>query len=363
MKKVLFIGRDGTLIVEPEDQRVDSLQKLLFYPHVISSLHKIATELDYELVMVTNQAGLGSESFPDECFWEPHYKMINTLSNEEIVFSEVLIDQGYDVPENKNRKPEIGLVKHYMTGEYDLANSFIIGDSDVEVEFAKNLGAQAILLGTAPHKDAALTTTNWEEIYKFLKYPVRVGKVHRKTKETDILVEVNLDGSGKHSISTGLNFFDHMLEQVAQHSLCDIKIKAEGDLHIDEHHTIEDVALALGECFKSALGDKRGIDRYGFLLPMDDCLAQVALDFSGRNWLEWEVEFKRPMIGDYPTEMFFHFFKSFSDASKCNLNIKAEGGNEHHKIEAIFKALGKCIKQAVRRDPRNPAIPSTKGVI
>ncbi len=363
MKKLLFIGRDGTLIIEPEDKHVDTLAKLEFYPHVISSLHKIATELDYELVMVTNQAGLGEEGFSESAFWEAHFKMLNTLQNEEIIFSDVCIDTSHGFEGNTMRKPATGLVEKYLTDEYDLENSFVIGDSLLEIEFANNLNAKAILLGTDYCEEAALTTTSWDEIYQFLKYPKREATVHRKTKETDILVKVNLDGSGKHSISTGLNFFDHMLEQVAQHSLCDVTIKAEGDLHIDEHHTIEDVALAFGEAFKDALGDKKGIDRYGFLLPMDDCLAQVALDFSGRNWLEWEAEFKRPMIGDYPTEMFFHFFKSFSDASKCNLNIKAEGSNEHHKIEAIFKALGKCIKQAVRRDPRNPAIPSTKGVI
>jgi len=363
MKKVLFIDRDGTVIIEPPDEQVDSLEKLEFYPGVIVNLHRIVTELDYELVMVTNQDGLGTESFPEETFWPAHNKMLKTLEGEGIRFSEILIDRSFPHENAPTRKPRTGLLTHYMNGDYDLANSYVIGDRETDVQLAKNLGARAILIGKEPHPEAILTTTDWSEIYRFLRYPDRIAEVTRKTLETNIYVRLNLDGSGQANISTGLGFFDHMLVQIAKHSGCDLTIHAEGDMHVDEHHTIEDTALALGEALLKALGDKRGIERYGFLLPMDDSLAQVAIDFSGRSWLVWEAEFKREKIGDVPTEMFFHFFKSFSDAAKCNLNIKAEGENEHHKIEAIFKALARAIKMAVKRSEDSMQIPSTKGTL
>ena len=363
MKKVLFIDRDGTIIIEPQDEQIDSLEKLEFYPKAIVNLHRIAAELDYELVMVTNQDGLGTASFPEETFWPVHNKMLKTLENEGVRFSEILIDRSFPQENAPTRKPRTGLLTHYLQRSYDLKNSYVIGDRETDVALAKNLGAKAIFINENPHPDAALTTTDWDEIYRFLRFPDRVAEVSRKTNETDIFIRVNLDGSGKSEIATGLGFFDHMLAQLARHSLCDLAIRVTGDLDVDEHHTIEDTALALGEAFLGALGDKRGIERYGFLLPMDDALAQVAIDFSGRNWLVWETEFKREKIGEMPTEMFFHFFKSFSDTAKCNLNIKAEGQNEHHKIEAIFKAWAKSIKMAVQRSAGDQQIPSTKGIL
>ncbi len=368
MKKVLFIDRDGTLIIEPPtDYQVDSLEKLEFYPRVFSNLSKIATELDYELVMVTNQDGLGTDSFPEETFWPAHQKVIQAFEHEGIVFSEIFIDKTLPEDNAPTRKPGTAMLTQYIKGDYNLAESFVIGDRLSDVELAKNLGSKSILLQATPNDQADLTTTSWEEIYQFLSTQPRIGTVHRVTKETSITVEVNLDGTGKNDINTGLGFFDHMLEQIAKHGQVDLYVSCTGDLHnppeyigVDEHHTIEDVALALGEAFRIALGSKKGITRYGFLLPMDDSLAQVAIDFGGRPWLVWNATFKREKIGDMPTEMFYHFFKSFSDTAKCNLNIQVEGDNEHHKIEGIFKAFAKSIKQAVLKDGSH-SIPSTKG--
>ena len=378
-KKILFIDRDGTIILEPPvTNQLDAFSKLEFYPNVFQNLSKIAKELDYELVMVTNQDGLGTDIFPEESFWPIQNFVVKTFENEGIVFSEILIDKTFAHQKKDTRKPGIGMLKHYFDKEkYDLKNSFVIGDRLTDIELAKNLGCHAFFinnfqeLGTTEItvsknelKDIiVLETQSWEDIYNFLKQPPRKVAHSRNTNETKIEVEINLDGNGKADIKTGLGFFDHMLEQVARHSGMDLKIHCNGDLHIDEHHTIEDVALALGESVLLALGDKRGIERYGFLLPMDDCLAQVSIDFGGRNWLVWDADFKREKIGEMPTEMFYHFFKSFSDASKSNLNIKAEGTNEHHKIEAIFKAFAKSIKMAIRRDPLNNNLPTTKGIL
>lgn len=378
-KRILFIDRDGTLIMEPPvTNQLDQFSKLEFYPHVFEYLAKIVKELDYELVMVTNQDGLGTDAFPEDAFWPIQNFVIKTFENEGIIFSEVLIDKTFPHENKDTRKPGTGMLKHYFDQEkYDLQNSFVIGDRLTDVELAKNLGCHAIFINnfqqlgtseiTVSHEELqnviALETQQWQQIYEFLKRPQRKMVHSRNTNETKIEVEINLDGNGKADIKTGLGFFDHMLEQVAKHSGMDLKIHCDGDLHIDEHHTIEDVALAFGEAILSALGNKRGIERYGFLLPMDDCLAQVAIDFGGRSWLVWDVEFKREKIGEMPTEMFYHFFKSFSDASKSNLNIKAEGTNEHHKIEAIFKAFAKSIKMAIRRDPLNNSLPTTKGIL
>lgn len=363
LKKVLFIDRDGTIIAEPPDEQIDSLEKLIFVPGVIVNLHRIATELDFELVMVTNQDGLGTDSFPEDTFWPAHNKMLTTLEGEGIRFSEILIDRSLPHQNAPTRKPRTGMLEKYLQGNYDLANSFVIGDRPSDAELAKNLGSRMIFFSKTAHLKTDLSTTDWNKIYRFLRFPPRAAQVNRNTSETEIAVRLNIDGSGKAEIDTGLGFFDHMLEQLARHSGCDLRIRVSGDLQVDEHHTIEDTALALGEAFSRALGDKRGIDRYGFLLPMDDSLAQVVLDFSGRNWLVWNAEFTREKIGEMPTEMFFHFFKSFSDTAKCNLNIKAEGQNEHHKIEAIFKAVAKSIKMAVRRNEGNRQIPSTKGAL
>ncbi|WP_179021972.1 bifunctional histidinol-phosphatase/imidazoleglycerol-phosphate dehydratase HisB [Winogradskyella forsetii] len=361
MKKVLFIDRDGTLAIEPPiDFQLDSLEKLEFYPGVFQWLSRIAKELDYELVMVTNQDGLGTDSFPEDTFWPAQNKIIQAFKNEGVEFSEILIDKSFPEDNAPTRKPRTGLLGKYIHGNYDLKNSYVIGDRATDIELAKNLGSQGIYMNEEGSDDAILNTTSWEEIYNYLKAIPRTATVVRKTNETDIEVEINLDGSGKSNISTGLGFFDHMLEQISKHGNIDLFVNVEGDLEIDEHHTIEDVAITFGEAFIKALGSKRGIERYGFLLPMDDCLAQVAIDFGGRPWLVWEPEFKREMIGEMPTEMFMHFFKSFSDASKCNLNIKAEGDNEHHKIESIFKAFAKALKMAVSKT-NNFSIPSTKG--
>lgn len=362
MKKVLFIDRDGTLVIEPPvDFQLDSLEKLEFFPGVFQNLSKIATELDYELVMVTNQDGLGTASFPEKTFWPAHNKIIQAFANEGIIFSEILIDRSFPEDNLPTRKPGIGMLKHFLQGNYDLENSYVIGDRNTDVQLAKNLGTKSIFIGKGK-SDADFISEKWNQIYKFLKAVPRKAKTIRKTTETEITIEINLDGCGKSSIETGLPFFDHMLEQIAKHGNLDVAIKVKGDLHIDEHHTIEDTAIALGETFLKALGSKKGIERYGFLLPMDDCLAQVALDFGGRPWLLWEADFKREKIGAMPTEMFMHFFKSFSDNAKCNVNIKAEGDNEHHKIEAIFKAFAKAIKMAVRQTD-NFSIPSTKGTL
>ena len=372
MKKVLFIDRDGTLALEPEDYQLDALDKLEFYPGVFTYLGKIAKELDYELAMVTNQDGLGTDSFPEAHFWPTHNFLLKAFENEGVVFDEILIDKSFPANNAPTRKPRTGLLTHYMTGEYDLENSFVIGDRLTDMELAKNLGAKGIFiandesLGAEETQDnstevIALKTTTWESIYHFLKLSARKVVKVRKTHETDIQLSLNLDGTGKSNIVTGIAFFDHMLDQLARHGGMDLSLEVKGDLEVDEHHTIEDTAIVLGEAFADALGDKLGIERYGFCLPMDDCLAQVAIDFGGRNWLVWETEFKREMIGQMPTEMFMHFFKSFSDCAKANLNIKAEGTNEHHKIEAIFKAFAKAIKVAVKRDPDKMILPSTKG--
>ncbi len=363
MKKVLFIDRDGTLVIEPPiDYQLDSLEKLEFYPGVFQNLSKIATELDYKLVMVTNQDGLGTDSFPEADFWPAHNKMMKALENEGIQFDEVLIDRSFPEDNAATRKPGTAMLTHYIKGDYDLENSFVLGDRASDMQLAVNLGCQGIYMNDDGNPTAVLQTKSWAEIYQFLKAKPRIATVNRNTKETKITATVNLDGNGQSTISTGLGFFDHMLEQIARHGNMDLIIKVDGDLEIDEHHTIEDVALTLGQAFYEVLGSKKGIERYGFLLPMDDCLSQVAIDFGGRPWLVWEADFKREKIGDMPTEMFMHFFKSFSDQARCNLNIKAEGSNEHHKIESIFKAFAKAIKMAVQQT-NNFAIPSTKGVL
>lgn len=374
MPKVLFIDRDGTIIVEPPvDFQIDSLEKLEFLPKVLSNLRKISEEKEFELAMVTNQDGLGTDSFPENTFWPAHQKMMRTLENENVHFDEVFIDRTFEHENAPTRKPRTGLLGKYTgNAEYDLANSFVLGDRLTDMQLAVNLGAKGIFIGkqlpegaTEAEKNVTtLVTDNWDEIYEFLKMPERIAEVQRTTKETDIYIRLNLDGQGKSDIDTGIGFFDHMLDQLARHSGADLTIRVKGDLHIDEHHTIEDTALALGEAYLNALGDKKGISRYGYLLPMDECLAQVAIDFSGRPWLVWDAEFRREKIGEMPTEMFMHFFKSFSDTSKSNLNIKVEGDNEHHKIEAIFKAWAKAIKMAVKRDLREiDRLPSTKGVL
>jgi imidazoleglycerol-phosphate dehydratase/histidinol-phosphatase len=363
MKKVLFIDRDGTLIIEPPiDFQVDSLEKLEYYPQVFQYLSRIAKELDYELVMVTNQDGMGTDSFPESTFWPAQNKMMKAFENEGIQFSDVIIDVSFPEQNLPTRKPGTALLQQYIKGNYDLKNSFVIGDRITDIQLAENLGSQAIFISVTANERAALSTTSWETIYQFLKEQPRVAQLIRKTKETEIAVEINLDGSGKSNISTGLGFFDHMLDQIAKHGNIDLNIDVKGDLYVDEHHTIEDVGIALGDVFSQALGSKKGITRYGFLLPMDDCLSQVALDFGGRSWLVWNAEFKREKIGEMPTEMFSHFFKSFCDGAKCNLNIKSEGENEHHKIESIFKAFAKAIKMAVQKDGTN-GIPSTKGIL
>ncbi len=371
MKKVLFIDRDGTIIVEPQpSQQVDAYEKLAFVPGAIVNLHKIASELDYELVMVTNQDGLGTDSFPEETFWPVHELMIDTLDGEGIAFAEVLIDRSFPADNSPNRKPCTGLLGKYMEGDYDLSNSYVIGDRWTDHQLAENLGAKSILLGDGSvvqqdmKMEPTLVAKDWAAIYDFLKLPPRKSVVMRETKETQIKIDLNLDGNGTTKIATGLGFFDHMLDQVGKHSGADLTVDVTGDLYIDEHHTIEDTALALGQAYHEALGDKKGVMRYGFLLPMDDALAQVAIDFGGRPWIVWEAEFKREKVGDMPTEMFYHFFKSFSDTAKCNLNIKVEGQNEHHKIEGIFKAFAKAIKMAVKRNPDElSSLPSTKGVL
>lgn len=369
MKKALFIDRDGTLVIEPPiDYQLDNLAKLEFYPGVFRFLSLIAEHLDYQLVMVTNQDGLGTASFPEETFWPAHNTMMKALENEGIHFAHVLIDRSFPADNSPNRKPRTGMMGTYMAGDYDLANSFVIGDRHTDIELARNLGAKGIFIATpdkAPFdtETQILQTTSWQVIYEYLRFGLRNATLERNTNETNIAISLNLDGTGKTANHTGIAFFDHMLDQLGRHGLMDLSIQVKGDLHVDEHHTIEDTAIALGETFRKALGNKLGIERYGFCLPMDDCLAQVAIDFGGRNWLEWDAEFNREMIGQMPTEMFYHFFKSFTDGAQCNLNIKAEGTNEHHKIEAIFKAFAKAIKMAVKRDHERMILPSTKGML
>lgn len=360
MKKVLFIDRDGTIVAEPADEQVDSFEKMTFLPSAITCLSKIAKETDFELIMVTNQDGLGTAIHPEEAFWPVHNKMLEILKGEGVVFKEIFIDKTMPEQMAPTRKPGTAMLVNYLSQGIDLKSSYVIGDRLTDVKMAENLGCKAIFIGDQKVKEAALSTTDWNEIYKYLKQIPRTANTERKTSETDIMVELNLDGSGKSSIDTGIGFFDHMLEQIARHGNIDLKIKVKGDLKTDEHHTIEDVAITLGETILRALGGKKGIERYSFVLPMDDCLAQVALDFGGRPWLIWDVEFKREKIGELPAEMIFHFFKSFSDNAKCNLNIKADGENEHHKVEAIFKAFAKAIKNAVKQTD-NFNLPTTKG--
>ena len=375
-KRALFIDRDGTLVEEPPvDYQLDSLEKLAFVPKVMRALYFIRKQLDFEFVMVSNQDGLGTASFPEETFWPAHNLMLKTLAGEGITFDDILIDPSMPEEQSPNRKPRLGMLGRYLTGEYDLANSYVIGDRLTDMELAYNLGAKGIWLH--PHDEEAeqalaayavplqpvFISDDWDRISEFLFAGERRTEVRRTTKETDILVDWNLDGTGKTDIHTGLGFFDHMLEQIGKHSGTDLTIRVKGDLEVDEHHTIEDTALALGEALGKALGDKRGIERYGYCLPMDDCLCRVALDFGGRPWLVWEAEFHREKVGDMPTEMFLHFFKSLSDAARMNLNIHAEGTNEHHKIEGIFKALARSIKMAIRRDIYRYELPSTKGAL
>jgi len=363
-KRILFIDRDGTLIVEPEsDRQVDSFEKLAFLPGVISALRNICQFLDYQLVMVTNQDGLGTESFPEDRFWPVHNLMLEVLAGEGVVFGEVLIDRTFAEENKPTRKPGTALVSRYMEPEFDLKSSVVIGDRATDVEFAKNLGALSVRLADQYDSSADLTAHSWEEIYNFLRKINRSSCIERVTNETRIKAELSLDGGGQGQIKTGLGFFDHMLEQLARHSGCTLDLSAQGDLAIDEHHTIEDTAIVLGQAVREAIGDKRGISRYGFTLPMDDALAQVAIDLSDRPWLVWKAEFKREKIGDMPTEMFYHFFKSFSDSARCTVNIKAEGINEHHKIEAIFKAFARALRQCWQVDLGSNTLPTTKGML
>lgn len=375
MKRALFIDRDGTLVIEPPvDYQLDSLEKLEFYPKVFRNLYFIRKQLDFEFVMVTNQDGLGTDSFPEDTFWPAHNKMLKTLEGEGIRFDDILIDRSFPEDNSPNRKPRTGMLGNYLSGEYDLANSYVIGDRLTDMQLAVNLGAKGIwlrpdddearlLLAENPAISPVLITDDWDRITEYLFAGERRATVQRTTKETDIFVEVNLDGHGRTEIFTGLGFFDHMLDQIGKHSGIDLAVRVKGDLEVDEHHTIEDTAIALGEALLKALGDKRGIERYGYCLPMDDCLCSVALDFGGRPWLVWDAAFHREKVGDMPTEMFLHFFKSLSDAARMNLNIKAEGTNEHHKIEGIFKALARSIKMAIRRDIYRFELPSTKGTL
>ena len=372
MKKAIFIDRDGTLIIEPlVDEQVDSLEKLEFYPKVFRNLYFIIRHLDYELVMATNQDGLGTESFPEETFLPAHHKMLQAFDNEDIHFDDMLIDRSFPAENAPTRKPRTGMFGKYLSGDYDLTQCLVIGDRLTDLELAKNLGCKGILLNNSSLLDVrpdlravcVLATTDWDCITEFLYAGGRTADIQRKTKETDIHISLNLDGNGKCDISTGIGFFDHLLEQIGKHSGIDLIISTKGDLHVDEHHTIEDTAIALGEALYTALGDKRGIERYGFCLPMDDCLCSVALDFGGRPWLVWDAEYRREKVGDMPTEMFLHFFKSLSDAARMNLNIKAEGTNEHHKIEGTFKAFARALKMAIRRDIYHFDLPSTKGVL
>lgn len=389
MKRILFLDRDGCLIHEPQpDQQVDSLEKLEFMPGVLYALSRIVRELDFTLVMVTNQDGLGTNSFPEETFWPAHLKMLKTFENEGVTFENIHIDRSFKHENLPTRKPGTAMLTEYFTGEWDLSHSWVVGDRLTDMQLAQNLGARGILLlnqsGIVAENTPGLILRHaqgieyspeneqeagyqiahtWEDIYQILRFPARKVSHYRATRETKIQVTLNLDGKGESQIQTGLGFFDHMLDQLAKHGQLDLAIKAEGDLWVDEHHTIEDVALTLGEAFSLALGDKKGVERFGFTLPMDEALAQVAVDFGGRPWLVWDATFNREKIGDMPTEMFYHFFKSFSDAARCNLNIRVEGQNEHHKIEAIFKAFAKAVKMAVRRDPLNQNLPSTKGIL
>lgn len=364
MKKALFIDRDGTLIREPAgDYQVDSLEKLEYLPGVFRNLYKLRHYTDYELILVSNQDGLGTDSFPEEDFLLTHNKFLEAFRNEGVEFDAIHIDPSLPEEKSPNRKPGTGMLKAYMEGAYDLEHSFVIGDRKTDVELALKLGARSIFLGKkgAQAEQATFISDDWDQIYRYIRSQQRSASLSRVSSETEIQVKLSLDGEGRSQISTGLGFFDHMLDQLGKHGGFDLEVYAKGDLEVDEHHCMEDTALALGEAFLNALGSKRGIERYAFVLPMDDSLATVAVDFGGRPWIEWEVEFKREKIGDVPTEMFFHFFKSFSDAARCNLNIQASGSNEHHKIEAIFKGFARALGKAVRLDPDSNKLPSTKG--
>ncbi len=374
MKKALFIDRDGTLIVEPpDDYQVDSLDKLEFLPGVFRALFNIRKNLDYELVIISNQDGLGTSVYPEEAFARVQDKMLKTFENEGVVFDNILIDKSFPEDNLPTRKPETGMLKSYMNGEYDLESSYVIGDRITDIELAANLGARGILIGdnskwdeiaaASFEKSCSLVADSWENIWLYLLLPERKAIVRRETTETKIDIELSLDGSGKGDISTGLGFFDHMLEQIARHSGCDLMIRVDGDLHRDEHHTIEDTGLALGRAFLEALGNKRGIERYGFFLPMDDSAVLTGIDFGGRSMLNWKARFRREKVGDMPAEMFSHFFQSFCEEAKCNLYIKAKGKNEHHKIEAIFKSFARAIRMAVKREPLSNELPTTKGFI
>jgi imidazoleglycerol-phosphate dehydratase / histidinol-phosphatase len=354
-KRILFIDRDGTLIEEPEDEQIDSFDKLKFTKGVFKNMEFIRSKLDFEFVMVSNQDGLGTKSFPEETFWPVHDFILQTLEGEGITFDDILIDRHFPQDNSPMRKPGTGMLTKYLDNEmYDLENSYVIGDRETDRKLAENIGCKSLILSDS---------CNWDKIAELLFAGERTAEVKRTTKETDIFIHLNLDGTGKCDISTGLGFFDHMLEQIGKHGMMDLIVHVNGDLNVDEHHTIEDTAIALGDCMGKALGDKRGIERYGYCLPMDDCLCSVALDFGGRPWLVWDAEFKREKIGEMPTEMFLHFFKSLSDSAKMNLNIKAEGTNEHHKIEGIFKALARSLKMAVKRDIYHYELPSTKGIL
>ena len=374
MKKILFLDRDGTLIKEPEDFQIDSFEKLRFFEGVFDNLKKICALEDYELVMITNQDGLGTASFPEESFWPIQNLIVNTFKDQGIHFREICIDRSFPQENKPTRKPKTGLLNHYLLGDFDMANSLVIGDRLTDMELALNLGCKGILIQynsigedelsnktDAIRNEIDLNANSWSEIYEFLVHKNRIIKHQRNTKETKIAIELDIDGQGQSNIDTGLGFFDHMLDQLAKHGQCNLKIEVKGDLEVDEHHTIEDTGIALGEAFKKALGNKLGVERYGYCLPMDDCLAQFAIDFGGRSWIVWDAKFKREKVGDMPTEMFYHFFKSFADGALANINLKAEGENEHHKIESIFKAFAKSIKMAVRRDVNHLILPSTKG--
>lgn len=367
MKKVLFIDRDGTLIKEPQDEQIDAFEKLEFVEGVMRHLSFICSHLDFELVMVSNQDGLGTSSFPEETFWPVHNFMLKTLAGEGIEFDDILIDRSFPEENLPTRKPGTGMLGKYMNGDYDLANSYVIGDRETDAQLAINLGCKALILrekDNNSYSDARIKyVPDWQRIAELIFAGERTAQIRRTTKETDVEIRLNMDGTGVADIATGLGFFDHMLEQIAKHGNIDLFVRVKGDLQVDEHHTIEDTGLALGECLLTALGDKRGVERYGYCLPMDDCLCSVALDFGGRPWLVWDAEFKREKVGDVPTEMFLHFFKSLSDTAKMNLNIKAEGENEHHKIEGIFKAFARSLKMAVKRDIYHYQLPSSKGVL
>ncbi len=364
MKKVLFIDRDGTLIKEPPvDYQVDSLEKLEFMPGVFRNLNKLRNYTDFELVVVSNQDGLGTDAFPEEDFKAPHEKFLEAFRNEGVEFDAILIDPSMPEENSPMRKPRTGMLTGYMEGEYDLENSYVIGDRTTDMNLAKNLGARGILIGNEAAANAEVMCSDWDQVYRYIRTRQRRAEVKRKTNETEIQVELSLDGEGQTEIATGLGFFDHMLDQLGQHGGLDLVVQVKGDLHVDEHHTIEDTAIALGQAFLQALGNKRGIERYAFVLPMDDSLASVAIDFGGRPWIQWNAEFKREKIGDMPTEMVYHFFKSFSDAALCNLNMEVKGQNEHHMIEGLFKAFARAVGKAVKLDPESNRLPTTKGML